>query len=367
MKYCFLKKEDQIVMLLTRLTFTVEDKECLFELVDDKSIDWEYILCISIKNKILGLIWGNICRFGLINKVPSRLRQVMLFNFLGIRERTIAYINEANKIGEMLTNNFIKHAFLKGSYLVPNMYKSYGFRNMNDVDIMIKYSDAKKVTSIMNKLGYIQGEYNTATGVVEKIDRKKEVFWKSSMNNLYPFLKVAGSDYINCFKIDFCFSLDLNIRKDVVENILDNSPMGNLNPDDFFLHLCCHFFKEATNVIWIYNVNDITLIKLCDIREYVFFKMDDVYFEKAIEKANKWGYSKAMYYTLYYLSLVYQDGYESTWMKKLEIDDDSFVNKFGSNDFGNSKEWTKNVWDRIFSKDNIDELGDNLPKYKLLT
>lgn len=179
--------------------------------------------------------------------------------------------------------------------------------------------------------------------------------------------KKSTSDYIHCFKIDFCFSLDLNLRKEEVENILDASTKNDLPAADFFLHLCCHFYKEATNAMWIYNINDITFIKLCDIREFIRLKMTEQSLHEAIQKAIQLGHNHAMYYSLYCLKFVYNDGYEEEQMRRLHVSDESFINFFGGKDFVYSKEWKKSIWQRLFSIDNKDELEGVSPKYNLLS
>lgn len=361
-----LSTEQEIVLLLARLTFTKEEETRVRGLVETGRLDWYFILNACAKNKVLGLAWGNLLRLRLEHLVAKPLLPVMKFYHLGLRKRTESYILESRKIAEVLEASSIRYALLKGAYLAKHIYPDYGLRNMNDMDILVDHADVPRITLAMKELGYCQGDYDKPTRTIREVSRTKQILWKNKMNNMYPFLKIADSDYINCFKLDFCFSLDLDLKKQDVRDMLERAEGGVLQPADFFLHLCCHFYKEATNLAWIYNVNDLTLIKLCDIREYILARMDEVSLRETMTQANKLGYREAVYYTLYYLKSIYNDGYEERWMKLLDVQDMQFLQEFGRQDYGESSVWRKSIQERIFSSSNKDELDGFEPKHRLL-
>jgi hypothetical protein len=55
----------------------------------------------------------------------------------------------------------------------------------------------------------------------------------------------------------------------MLDNVADvdsgNNIIKTLNKYDFFIHLCCHLYKEATTLPWIDMKRDMTLYKYCDI------------------------------------------------------------------------------------------------------
>lgn len=363
-----LNDEQRLVLFLSRVTMNDKIIEKIDSLITKENLNWNYILQISIKNKIIGLIWENIVKLKYVENIPSKILQVLKFLFLGIKFRTETYIQEANNITMILKKNNINFFLLKGAHLIPNMYKKYGIRNMNDIDILVNKNKTKKIKEILNDIGYTQGEYSYKTNLIVPFSRKKEILWQMKSNNMAPFLKIANNEYINCFKIDFCLNFDLDLNKNYAEKIINTiNNSNNMHPKDFFLHLCCHFYKEAVNLIWIYNCNDINLMKLCDLREYVHQMMTENDILLSIEIANKCGYSEAMYYSFYCLKHIYSDGYEEKYMNLLNINNRNFVNYFGQNDLKNISKWNKSIFERIFSTTNRDELKNHKPKYHLMS
>lgn len=193
------------------------------------------------------------------------------------------------------------------------------------------------------------------------------------MNTMIPFAKICDSQYAECVKFDISFNLDLKLEPNPVSSMLDRAYQSDglwyLKPSDFFIHLCCHLYKEASNAEWIYQNKDVNIIKFCDVREYVLQKMQTEDIQKAIHSALEYKVNQAVYYTIFYLKMIYQDGYEDGIMKELEIDDLSFLEQFGQNNFKEPVKFKKSFWERIFSDSNAEELKEMskfVDKYKKL-
>ncbi|QUI23839.1 nucleotidyltransferase family protein [Vallitalea pronyensis] len=353
--------EEKIVILGSRITFSQKNKDSLRELCI-KDIDWYNVFNIAIKNKVATLVWYNLMKLKLENKIPHKLERIIYFYYIGTKKRNKAYINDMKKILSILQENNIYSAPLKGGYLIPNMYKDYGIRTISDVDCLVKRSDVSRIISIMESLNYTQGDYDYQSNSIQPIDREKQILWKMNMNNLYPFKKISKSEYFKFIEVDFCFSLDLNLDLSPVEVMISEIQEDNdfglytLKPSHFFVHLCCHLFKEATNTMWIVLENDLNLIKFCDVREYMLNNMDEDMKKEAIEFAKDNHLEKAIYFTIYYLKEIYNDGYEDELIEQLEISNDSFINMYGERDYGEGVEWSKSFWHRIFDNSNKDEL-----------
>ncbi|MNO60343.1 hypothetical protein D3C76_509500 [compost metagenome] len=233
---------------------------------------------------------------------------------------------------------------------------------------MIRRADIADIRKCMNELGYIEGEYDKRTNELKPVAKEKSMLWKTKMNNLLPFKKVNDCEYAKLTEFDFSFSLDLDLNLEPVERMVEasepmsESPFQALKPAHFFIHQCCHHYKEATNASWVILDNDINLIKFCDVREFVLQIMTTDDLQEAIDFAKIYGIQKAVYFTLFYLNLIYTDGYEEEMLNQLSIDDNEFLNYFGEKDFGYSLKWSKSFWDRMFSDSNKDEITET-PKY----
>ncbi|MDI9216427.1 nucleotidyltransferase family protein [Clostridium tertium] len=362
-----LTNEQKTVILTSRLTFNTEDEENLNCLLKEE-LDWYEIFRIATKNKVVSLIWFNLHNRGYSDKIPSNLERIMYFYYLGTKYRNKSCLDNMKDILLKIEEKGVQCVPLKGGELIPELYKDLGIRSINDIDLMLKYSDTSSIRSIMNELGYIEGDYDESTNSIIKIGREKRILWKNKMNNLFPFKKITNSEYVHIFEFDFCFSLDLDLNNDPVNLMVSRANKENkyghlsLRPSDFFIHLCCHLYKEATNAMWVIIGKDLNLIKFCDVREFFLNKLSKQDIREAIEFSKRYGLEKAVYFTLYYLKEIYNDGYEIELMEQLSIEDNEFINTFGNKDYGKDLEWKKDFWQRLFSNDNKDELQE-LPRY----
>lgn len=245
------------------------------------------------------------------------------------------------------------------------MYMNPGCRNINDVDILIRKCDKKNVDTVMKNMGFLQGEYSDALQRVIPLSREKRILWASKMNNLFPYTKYANSSYINCYKVDFCFRLDVKNQNESMDFFYKElNSTGKISTPYFFLHLCCHFYKEAVNLLWVYNENDVNLIKLCDIYEYFNNVMTEQERVEAMILAENHGHSDDVFYSLHCVSEIYNVDY-SAYINTLTIKDRTILDKF----IGNRDQritWKRNLYSRIFSLSNEDELQGTIPEYKLL-
>lgn len=357
-----INNEMRLMVLLNRLTFTQTEIKEVKELLES-DLYWPEVYRIAIKNRVIGLAYHNLERLKLSYLVPSKYRRNGMFYTLGNGMRNKSLIMEYKNIIKKMNDEGIKCAPLKGVFLVPNLYENYGSRDMNDVDILINRKDSKKVLKIMEELGYLQGRFNQEINDIENYTKEKKMLWKMKMNNLCPFVKKSGSEYHKYYKFDFSFNLDLDITVDPVQEMLDGADeidgMHYLKPKDFFLHLCCHLYKEATNAEWIYINSDINLIKFCDVREYIQQKMDKTSLKESVNFAKEYGLEKAIYFTVFYLKELYNDGYEDEVLDYIDIEEVEFLNQYGKRNFEQEISWNKNFWERLSSDTNKDEIVYN--------
>ncbi|OMF59913.1 nucleotidyltransferase family protein [Paenibacillus sp. FSL R5-0766] len=351
--------EQELLILTSRLTFSENQKEQLTTLLSENRINWFEFYKLTLYHKTTTLCWKNIKTYCPDVSIPKYLREVITSASISIAERNKNY---QLKIKEAL-DEFKKHDLtcipVKGSYLIPNMYKDYGIRYSGDADFLVKYSDIAKLGDAMESLGFIKsnGIYNEIDNTITPISRAEEIMWKRSMSNLPPYLKLNDNRFTPFYLFDFRFALDDTLNHDPINEIIDNYiRTGHVNPSHVLTHLCTHFYGEATYTLTIFFGKDMSLIKLCDIREYIIQCMDNVSLESCVSFAKKNNLEKQIYYTMFYLKLVYNDGYEDEIMEKLGVVDQDFMREFGENQLGEKQKFKKGFYERIFSCDNSDEM-----------
>ena len=364
-----LSKEQCFVVLMSRLSFNDNEIDNIHDLVKSE-MDWFEILQYSLSNKVLGLVYLNITKFKLIKYMNLLVYQNMKFYYMGTKIRNESYLKEHKKLMDDYRKNNVECIPLKGAWLIANMYKDYGIRSINDLDYLIRYQDIDQIDNLMKRNGFYTGKYDRDTKEIKINSRKKEIAWKLKMNNVPTYVKKAESLAVESYDIDFSFSLNLDKRLEPVEEMILQSNNGYLKPAHFFVHLCCHLHKEATGAIWILHESDLNLIKFCDVREYVIQHMNREDIQEAIQFSNHFGLSNSIYYTVFFLKEIYEDGYEDEILTSVETSDATQLDSFGESDFDSRKVWSKSFWERVFATSNRDQLlsesefCENYKKYK---
>jgi hypothetical protein len=362
-----MKKEYELIHILSRLTFKEEERELLKKILSE-NINWNEVFNVAIKNKVLPLIYYNLDLLGYAGYMLHNYRRNAMFQRLGNIERNVDLINEGKRVLKKLGKENILCTPLKGFCLIPNVYHDYGIRNMNDIDILIKIEDREKVTNIMNGLGYVQGKYNSSKKSIQPFSREKIMLWNMKMNNMPTFIKLSDCECTTVYEIDFSFDLDLQLSCSPVNEILDNAICKDgihyLQTEAFFLQLCCHLYKEATNAEWVLESTDINFIKFCDVREYILHIMDEITLKKSVDLASKYGIQKSIYFTVYYLREIYHDGYENNILIYIDIDNEDFLNQYSKRNSIETLKWDQQFWDRLYSETNKSELDKMSGFYK---
>ncbi|GBF75031.1 hypothetical protein PA598K_03410 [Paenibacillus sp. 598K] len=362
-----LAPEQKLVLLLSRATFSQADESELREAVGNTSLDWYAIHNMAIKNRVLPLLWKNVYDRNYEDYMPRRLQEMAQLIYLGTGERNRVYLAQLEEVLTAFQAAGIPVSPLKGGYLIQHVYGDLGVRSVNDMDCMIDFEDRARVDELMRSLGYIQGELDRSDGLIKPISRARQIKWRTMMSNLYPYQKQSPSPYLREVSFDFCFSFERQTGP--VQHMISRleqetaSPHPVLRPSDFFTHLCCHLYKEANHAAWIVFEKDINLIKFCDVREYVLRKMSREELLEAVAFAREYGLEKALFFTLFYLQQIYDDGYEQALMDAIGIGDDlQWLHTYGTSDFGEARTWKKSFWARLFASDNKEEL-ESMPHF----
>lgn len=351
------KNEKRLLILLSRITFSQADMEEINEIVKEK-ISWCELFKYALRNKVVTLVWYNIQKLN-IRHVPKYNKQILSYALAGQTKQNKVFMEEKNRILNILSENGVIAVPVKGAMLVDLLYKSYGIRTLGDLDFLIKKQDEKIVDKCMKKIGYQKGTYDAESNTVIPVDRREDIKWKIGATNFHPYIKVVESGFMNFVKIDFRHSLDESLDNKPINNIIQYyEENGKVNPTHIILHLAVHMYYEATHSMSLLYNKDINLIKFCDIREYCLESMDDLNFDEIVQLAEEYNVKNSVYYTFYYLKQIYNDGYEEKvlgQLREMNIDD---VDRCYNSDKKEFYAWKKDFSDRMFASDNFDELDD---------
>ena len=362
-----LSLEQQIIVSSCRISYDMtEDNRSLFEF---SGVDWSMVIKYACKNKVLGILYDFLVTSKFKDKVPqyylSIMDDVCSCNYIKNMEK----LSELNKISKAMQENNVLFSPVKGGYLIDNVYKNRKIRATNDIDALIKRKDIKKIDEIMNSNGYIQGRYDLGNNRIVAPTRDEKMLYKLNMYSLLPYIKIDNDIPKRTVIFDLSFALDFSLNTKPVEEMLDMALQTEngleLLPEHFLVHMCCHHYREASNVAWIMIGKDLNLIKFCDVREFILQKMNTASIAKAIQFAKNYNLEKALYFTIYFTREIYNDGYETEILKSLDIEDETFLYQFGEKDYDELQTRKKDFWTSLFSDNNRDELSQ-APKYESL-
>lgn len=350
-------KEQEVILEILKY----DSSEKLINLLNDDSINWINVLGYLTYHRIAGLAYEKV------NNINIRLFDFPVFFTTYMinqsqKVRTLEQNKWINTISKELNNRNINHVFLKGAIL-NNCLFNCGARASNDIDILVKKSDISEVTSVLKKLGFIQGKYNYKKKKIEEYSQKEIMNSVNNRGETAPFIKISDDPNIKTIDIDVNFSLDwnTNISEQTINSFLNSKIQIKNSNEEFiysldykynFLQLCCHLYKDSALIDIIKKRKVLDLYKFVDI--YYFIKkyfnlidVDDLYLE--IEKYNL---KQQVFFSLKCIIVLFPDS-QSEKIKKLinKLDgDNSTLNTIFDQYNPNLKMKTNNdLIERIFS------------------
>jgi len=214
---------------------------------------WDFFWELTNHNRVVPLIYKNFLKTSLSNSLPENIRQKMEKH-----TKAIVKVNEDRlQIARQFLKRFIEKKIpviiLKGVNFAETIYKNPYYKQMNDIDILIKYEDIDKIYDIYNSMNFFSvGE------VVNKLSNKKHKRTHHAPSFISPDLKcMIGTHWglitpFSKYKYDYQAiwqrSRELNFY---------NIPVLSMSPEDNLHHICVHlpFYKTGLRELAdIYNL-----------------------------------------------------------------------------------------------------------------
>lgn len=111
------------------------------------------------------------------------------------------------------------------------------------------------------------------------------------------------------FSVDYKANSNNNIVKKLLENCItvtfDDWKLQTLAPVEFFIHLCCHLYKEATTYDWVRRRKDLMLYKFSDINVFLHEYGNQQFFLDLTQRVRELSVEKKCYYTCENASIIY--------------------------------------------------------------
>ena len=221
-------------------------------------------------NRMSAVAYGTLNKHSLLGKVNREFRNCLENAHTQNCRKNESFFWCVQYVEELLSFCQCKYAMLKGAYLC----KRYpdGYRTSNDIDLLVHPEEISEISRALFSAGFKQG--NIRSGKFIPATRFEIIESKMTRGETVPYIKEVNLPWMQFLEVDINFSLDYKPGdKDVLTQMLNNAKVEEVNgdriptlrSDDFFVHLCCHLYKEATALPWVEMMRDMTMYKYCDI------------------------------------------------------------------------------------------------------
>ncbi len=256
-----------------------EEKMLLKELCSFKSVNIEEewlayatapVLGYLFFNRMQGVAYGKLKECGLLGKVNREFRNSIKSAYEQNVEKNRSFFACVERLRDILSVCNFKYAMLKGAYLCR--YYPEGYRTSNDIDLLVLPENVTAIGKLLAQAGFQQG--NVRNGEFVAATRREIIESKMMRGETVPYILEVNLPGMRFLEVDINFSLDYQngdtavlekILERVCERAVGDYYIQTLDRYDFFIHLCCHLYKEATTLPWIEMKRDMALYKYCDI------------------------------------------------------------------------------------------------------
>ncbi len=230
--------------------FLDPDKDKIRSFMPD-SIDYPYVLGHLHFNRVGSAAYYTLNKLNLIGKTNREFRNSLKTVFDTNKTKSESFKKALDYLGGILKNAEFPHALLKGSHLV-SLYPT-GLRTSNDIDILVNFEDSSKISELLLKNGFLQG--NTRSGEFVKATRAEIISSQINRGETVPFIKKVNLPFMRFLEVDINFSLDFKPEqeKSLVSELLKNTQpeiktkngcLNTLSPPDFLIQLCLHLWNS---------------------------------------------------------------------------------------------------------------------------
>lgn len=221
-------------------------------------------------NRMSAIAYGQLKEHKLLGKVNREFRNSLKCAYDQNVEKNKSFFSCVEYVGKVLSNCKCKYAMLKGAYLCK-IYPE-GYRTSNDIDILVHPRDIAIIGEALINADFKQG--NIRNGKFVPATRKEVIESRIMRGETVPYIKEVNLPGMQFLEVDINFSLDYkpgdtktleNMLERTIINEFKDFSVCTLSKEDFFVHLCCHLYKEATTLPWVEMKRDMTMYKYCDI------------------------------------------------------------------------------------------------------
>jgi len=305
-----------------------EDAQLLLDAINQKQIDEEFLF-LACSHKLHNLLYKHIISLRKLFEIKKSVAFTLSERFIFTQQRAAEYFNLVKILVPLLKEANINCLFLKGTSIASALYgrDNFIYRNFNDIDILISKEHAARLKEILEFVGFVQGFVNDEYQLVEA-NRKQKLYWSLNTHQEHKYLQSSSfstfSPWLyNCIDVNTTIFQGgkANEPLSTIELLKHSRTNRSINGIEFdsldytyeLIQLCVHLYKDT----FVYEIKkrqqeDYSLIKFCDIREFILKYKTRINWQEFLQITNLNGLGDHIYTILFLIANFYGD---------LEIDD----------------------------------------------
>ncbi len=238
-------------------------KKILYELIINNNvqilknnIDWYVLLSCAIAERVEGQLFKFFLDNNLLDNLPNPIKKTLFISFQYNHKKNALYVKEFKNIQKILSANGLSVFPYKGLFLIEHIYKNYGVRYMEDMDIISFETSYLIIEKILKEINYqlaLINDINFSLYIPESQISSCLFIKRYPVTNLVPLAK-----------LDITFMPVLLGKNNI--SYCDN---GELSFQNNFYLLCDSLYKDACEKSKSPVPQDCSLMKLIDIFTFI--------------------------------------------------------------------------------------------------
>ncbi|MCK5539258.1 MAG: nucleotidyltransferase family protein [Bacteroidales bacterium] len=265
----------------------LSDPECAVSYTVE---DWDETIRFARHTHLLGHLYFLMERSSLLEKIPARVKNIMLGSSIYNRYFRIQARREMVHLAKQISTSKIPIVLLKGGAYIQAQLGAYSGRRLSDIDLLVAKSNLSTTEKILLSGGWQYGEVN----------EYDQHYYRDWMHEVPPLIHQSRKMEVDLHHniVPPVSRIKLDASKLLEKALLiDNSPFYILEAKDLVLHSATHlFFNDELRG---------GLRDLVDMHELCMqFSKKENFWSELVPRARDLGLQRPLYYALFHLKLL---------------------------------------------------------------
>ncbi len=240
----------ELLLSLIRADLTEEQVNSIFLRLENRTVDWDFVLNLADKHCILPIFYANIQKLSLHDFLPSSVRNSLHCRYLKIIAGNLCLEKKLIEVLALFEDRGIPAVPFKGPVLAHRLYSESMFRYYQDLDILVSKKDVIAARDALLDAGFLLSDQCFSGDQLKKFIKygKECVFIDPSFNAAVDLhWRLAGFLH-HPYDFEFCKERLQLIR-------FNEHKIFCLSDEDILLHLCLN----GTSDMW-HNLEQILCV-----------------------------------------------------------------------------------------------------------